>query len=774
MAKKRKHHHSSVFSPADLLARIERARREGRFQQALELAKQLHKYEPTPTHLELLKEVYLGRSRQLRTEGKPRDALTVLEAARCLDETTPAWLERLAEEMAQCGGVPQALALSEKLADPAGVGRILAHVADAALQEESAGHDALPPALQADFDRVILAFQQVESGQDEAARETLQGIGLRSPFLEWKLLLRGLQAYGQNDNMRALENWQRLNAERVPARLAAPLRCQIDVAFRTAQPPASQAVLQKQLDRLQGSPLLAQLRILQASLADKHKLATAFRQAEALLPALRQEAPHLLPRLAACFYWAILDTGPDDVLRYQRVFGHPPDDPNFYRLHALAYEKGDDLTQAHRYWQQYEKEIANHPEKWPGEQGSHARALIWQRMGNNAASIPPRREQRRQPFGLFGEDEPEAPLNPSAEKCLQKSLELAPDQLETHEAFVRHHLEAKHASKAEKAARELLKHFPEHVPTLELLSDLRRKHGDYAQALDLAQQALKGNSLDRRLRRKVSDAYLLLARDHVEKGRFDEARQAFQAALDLNTGPDGSMILAHWAACEFKAGDAARAEELVQQALARTLAPVGVSYLLLTEVVRLKLPRALKTRFEQDLKVGLSEPTPAGAVFLTRILAGLQAGGVKYIGQKGHTQKVLSYIQKARNLDFSETQLEELCQNLLDLKAYPKARTLADLAEKKHPENPFFPYLHALTWIHAQGRRTPTWRVVPLLQTAQRLARARPPDERRDRMLEEIEKHLLELNPFGFDLLERLFGGMDMGGDEFDDDPDDW
>ncbi len=76
----------------------------------------------------------------------------------------------------------------------------------------------------------------------------------------------------------------------------------------------------------------------------------------------------------------------------------------------------------------------------------------------------------------------------------------------------------------------------------------------------------------------------------------------------------------------------------------------------------MKLDRSLKKRFEQDLKDGLSVPTQAGAVFLTRILAGLHAGGVKYLGQKGHAQKVLSYIHKARNLDFPEAQLEELCQ----------------------------------------------------------------------------------------------------------------
>ncbi len=548
--KKHQHRQTSTFSPADLQPRIDRATREGRFQQALDLAKQLHKHEPTPAHLELLKDVYLGRARQLRGQGQTRDALTILDVALRLDETTPAWLERVAEELALCGDVRRALALTDTLTDAAGASRILGHAADAAMQHESAHRAALPPALQADCERIIRAFTQVESGQDDAARETLQGIGLRSPFLEWKLLLRGLQAYWHNDDVRALENWQRLSPERVPARLAAPFRFAIDSAFRAAQPPATQNALQKQIDRVQGSALLPSLRTLRATLADKHKLASAFRQAETLLPALRQEAPHLLPRLASCFYWAILETGPDDVLRYQRVFGKPPHDPNFNRLHALAYEKGDDLEQAHAYWQKYEREIAAHPESWPGDQAAHARALIWQRMGTNAARIPePRRGQRRRSFDLFGEDEPQTPLKPPAEKCFLHSLELSPDLLETHEALLRHHLEAKREGKAEKTARQLLQHFPEHVPTLELLADLRRKHGDHAESLQLIQKALQGNPLDRRLRRKVSDAYLMLARGHVETGRFEEARQAFQSSLDLSSGSDAGMILAHWAAC---------------------------------------------------------------------------------------------------------------------------------------------------------------------------------------------------------------------------------
>src|SRR5204862_1272396 len=126
-----------------------------------------------------------------------------------------------------------------------------------------AGRDALPEALRPQFDLVTQAFAHAEAGRDEEARAALQGVGLQSPFLEWKVLLRGLLAYYQNDDARALENWQRLDPQRLPARLAAPLRYLIDPPYREALPPDAQAALRKKSDRLVGSGLVQPMRTLQ-------------------------------------------------------------------------------------------------------------------------------------------------------------------------------------------------------------------------------------------------------------------------------------------------------------------------------------------------------------------------------------------------------------------------------------------------------------------------------------------------------------------------------
>ena len=355
MSKRSKQRAPATVSAAVLRARVEAAANEGRYQHALELGKQLHKQDASPAHRDLLQRVQLGRAEQLRQQGHLRDALAVLESTVQLADGNPALLERLAEELALCGGVRHALELLHRIPGSPAQGRILARAADWAVQERQAARKQLPETLTGGLDLILQAFAQLEAGQDDQGQQTLQGIGLSSPFLEWKVFLRGLLAFYQDDTERALLNWQRLDPERLPARLAAPLRFQIDPAYRQAQSPAAQATLQKQSDRLQASGLVQPLRTLQAVLANSEQLPQAFRLAEGLVQALRQQFPNLVPRLAACFYWTVINNGqPEDIRRYERVFGTPANDPGLERFRALLFEHMGDLAKAHQHWQKFE------------------------------------------------------------------------------------------------------------------------------------------------------------------------------------------------------------------------------------------------------------------------------------------------------------------------------------------------------------------------------------------------------------------------------------
>ena len=389
MSKKHKQHGWQSSRPQDLHARVDRAMAEGRFQQALELTKQIYKDQPSPEHRELLHKVYLGRARQLRQQGATRDALTVLFAARQPPGLTPEWKRQIAEEMAACGDAPGALRLASEAVGGEPDPKLLGQVVDAAVQQQQGGRGLLPESLRADFDRVLTAFGHLEAGRDEALREVLQPISLRSPILEWKLAIRGLQAYYQQNDARAVENWQRLDHDRLPARLIAPFRFSIDKSYQAAQPAATQRTLQQAMARIEGKGIPQMLRDLRASMAKGSSMVEAFRKAEPVAAALRLEAPQLLPRLASCLYWSILTHGqPEDVPRYQRIFGSPPDDPGLHRLQALGWERAGVLDQAHRHWQLFEKEVDSHSEAWPGEQARRVRTLVWHHMGQNAASVP--------------------------------------------------------------------------------------------------------------------------------------------------------------------------------------------------------------------------------------------------------------------------------------------------------------------------------------------------------------------------------------------------
>jgi tetratricopeptide (TPR) repeat protein len=756
-------------SSAELEARVRRALDEGRSQYALDLAKQLARHNPTPAHQELLLRAYLERARHLRSQGHTHDAATVLESAMNVSGQGPAWRQKIAEEMAAAGNPGQALRLLDGAPDAAARGPILARAADAAVERGAAGRNLLPEDLRPSFDAVLRGFAQLAAGQDDQLRDTLQPIGLQSPFLEWKLMLRGLQAYYQGDDVRALENWQRLDAGRLPARLAAPLRFTIDPAYRQAQPPDAQVVLQRQADRLQGSGLVPALREIQAALSSE-RLQVAFRQADNMLPVLRRDRLALVPRLASCFYWAIIQSGePQDVQRYRRLFGSPADDPEFSRLHALVLEQMRDMQAAHEEWQRFERSVAAHPEAWPGGQAKRVRALVWSHMGKNAASAP---DVDKIP-GLppFLRDHPDRPrlLKPSAEQCFRHSIELAPDQLEPHEALFHYFQEQEQPKKAEKAARELLERFPDHVPTRVALGDLLFHRGAYAEALDAFQRALKVNPLDSRLRSKIGNAHLYRARTFAETGAFAEARADYQASLTFSDQGKDSVTFCKWAACEFKAGDTARAEELLGQALAVVGSRLAVAFSMVIEAVRLKLPRPLKTRFDAEFKAGLEElPTTEAAAQLADTVGAHRAAGVAYHGQKTHEKKVLAYLGKAVRLPFSEGQLEDICKALLAMRAAKLLRQYAAAGQRRFKDNAWFYFVEAESYLAGGPGGVRPWKVEPLLNKASELAAQHPHDPAQKALLDTIQERqqmAAMFNPFGMGM--RVF--QDAFGD-FDDD----
>lgn len=726
------------------LDRLQKALSENRLITALELGRNLFRAEPTPEVANLLVQAAIGRATELREEGKTRDSCALLESILKLKDLPTQHHPSLAQALLESGGAPTSTGQMSGSADQQEIQRALREKrADLAVQQGRSGRKQLSPEDQTDFDRILLAFDHLQKGEDESVREALKGISLRSPFLEWKLMIRGLAAYYEEDDIRALENWQRLQGDRLPMKLILPLRYSIDEGFRQSQSTELAAILERRLALLQQGSIVDQLKEVQRSLIAHQSLGQTFRQVESFLPVMRDQAPDLIPRLASALYAAILDEGsPEQIQRYQRVFGNPPDDPSFHRMNALGFERGGNFQEAHNFWQRYEKDIEQNPQLFPGSQSKQARALIWHRMGLNAMQV-----DQLQDLDVLDDfppflDEPLRParLKPSAAECFEKSLKLCPARAATYEALIDCYLEQGKGSKAAKVAESWTKQFPQdHQAWFTYGMQLRREE-QYQKALEALQKAAHLNPLSPRTRSELVQAHFLVAREHVRSKKYAEARAEYEAIVRMEEGGTAEHYCS-WAACELKAGEEEKAQELLQHA-GLISEPIVIHYLMLRDCIRLKLPAAHKKSYDGALKTGFNEgPTARSAVELVEAIALLEPQD-EYLGLKSHQKKIIAYAKKAlstRKVSFTETELERLGYGLFRLRAYQGARDTLERGRAHYPRNPLFPFLQAENEIARGPGKYSVWSVRRCLEVAEASARALPADPYVEALLDDIQ-----------------------------------
>jgi tetratricopeptide (TPR) repeat protein len=600
--------------------------------------------------------------------------------------------------------------------------------ADLAVEIGPSARERLPEDMRAAFDAINEALARYETGDDDAARARLGAIGLSSPFLDWKLLVRGLLAFAGGDTARTLDNWSRLDPDRLASRVVAPLRCALDPTYRAAQATDAQVTLQRRGDRLIGG-LAPALHELQRLLA-RTQLDDAFRRATALIPTLKRDLPEAVHCIAACFRSAIIARGDDDdVDRYRRLFGAPADDPTLARLRALLHEERHLWPPAHAAWQRFDESVADNP-AWPKADRDRVRALVWCRMGHNA-------EQ-------FGNLRPR--LEPGAAACYKRAAELAPDLADPHERLLELLRRQGKTAAALAAGKRLVERFPHHAAGLEAMAELCHQKGRSAEALDFARRALAVDPLDRPLRRKVAAIHCDRARSLAGAGNYAEAKDEIAEAFRLTNGTCDVGLTALAAAVALKAGDRTMAETYVEQ---MPRAGPASAYAILVESIRFKLPRQLRQGFEKEFAAALAGP-PTGPA--AEALAGafvVQVGRGGYLGVKSHESLVRGFVEAALISDLAEADLRALCDRLRDLGWLRILKKAAVAGQKRFPRSPYFPFFEAVVHAVSDDRSgpQPTWKSEPLLEKARRLAAACPPGDRPEQLLRELDAMRRDLPP---------------------------
>lgn len=739
--------------PVPTPARVEAALRSGDFAAAADLARQLHTLTPTPTNVALRKRVLSAAATHYADRDKQADFQRIMAEAVELTPEDGDWITERACLLARGGSTEDAL----RLADPAAHIRVLGHATDRAIRLRS--KEWLPAELHAGFDAILAAFARHEAGNEAAARESLEPIGLRSPFLEWKVLLRGLLAHAAGDHARAAENFARLDPVRLPAKLAAPLRVGVDPAFKAALPADTAVALLKQHEKLTAGPILDGLRTIARELGRDKPLGPAFRAAAAVVPLLKQSVPQLLPRLASCFYHALLQQGEQtDLPRYLDIFGTPPDDPNFQKLVAQIGEQIGDLAMAHSQWQRYESWLAGQPAGWPESLTARARGQIWMRMGENARLAAERPDEPDDLFGLFGPPPRRRkvkPLAPPAEECFRRATQAAPDWPPAASRLFAQLVESKKAADAEAIGREFLTRHPEDLEAMTALADLLTSQGRAADAAGLWLRALAINPLDRVTRKRAAGAVLADARQRLTRGDAADAEAVLERHRTLLTEETPAGFPALRSVILAKLGRTDEVAASRTQALAVPGARLSVAYRLMVDSQLAKLKPAEKRAADRFFADELARPVlPQELSGLLAVYDAYHLDAVTYRGQKTHEKKILDQVARCLTAEAPEVDFEQLADLLVFKRDWKRAKKLTDACIARFPNNPHFLLVRCEAGL-AGGERP--YHLEQRGRQAKRLAEASSVPRHRA-LLERIDQLLKQVGS-PFDFLNSFFGG---------------
>lgn len=571
-----------------------------------------------------------------------------------------------AEELARCGNYLQA----RKALDECGtylkvteeVRRVWSMLVDAAFRAGPKGREIVPTALQPTFDEVFLALQAVSEGDDEAAHRLVRDISRNCPFAEWKLFIRGLSAYYQGDDERALNNWSRLDPERWPWQRAAAFRSQIDPEFVRRLPRLKQRQIGAAAKRLERDPLVIALTTLRDCWRrSPHDVLSSWPVIQQVLPLLQQRHPEEVNRLKRIVYWEIVEHGnPADIAKAARLFGDP-DDPDIERFSALAVERTDTPWFANPHWERFLTKLDAVSDLTP-EERRRLEAMIWIRLGNlqvrfmlELAQIDDVSPLIRSLKSLIGNAQGD-PLD-----CFDLAVKADPHWPSAHRARVATLARSGRIPEALSALDDLLAQFPDDWEAIRRGARWYQRLGDAARATEMWERALRIHPLDREARESWTVAQWQRAVQLASERAYDSAVAVLQEATRFPTTSFAPFHRLAPAIAELRQGRM-NAVRLVQQ-LEESTGEARVIALgwLWTWANLLQAPppsrRPLKLRWDQ--LVNHCSPTAGELIGMARLWRMVSQLGADYRGSKSNDRRIREYLKRhLRNLAHEEVILE--------------------------------------------------------------------------------------------------------------------
>jgi tetratricopeptide (TPR) repeat protein len=718
-------------STADLFHFAQRAIEKLDFKEALKNAKVCFRQDPTHENRQILERSWLGRGLQLARAGLTTEGRAAAQELLAMGVSQPDVRQGLPELLLAVGLYDKAVAsgtisATEQAADPS----VLARAADRAVADPASAPASLAGPgpwgnLGEGAERVRLALDALQAGDEAAALLILGEVPRNSPFAEWKLFVRGLAAYYRHDDATMRANWDRLDSSRFAARLAAPLR-------RLADPSADhglghgdpdgyrEAIRVLEADLL-GGPAVWYFESLQKSLSED-RWREAVQGVRRWKKDFQVAMPDLARRIDRLFYDTAVRKHNMQLLSALLAGGNgqsgvdPPSwDPRWFRARAMISEVDgeSDGLMTEGYWNAYLEDLATLPDFKP-EERTLAQAMVWEHLGNHWADEADEDEddrcdcedcrREREERGL--DPNPTLALRSKAIECLKKAIELAPTYAVAYRELADCYDDWDQADAAAETNRRLLENVPDDFDAVEFLFLHHLKRDEAVPARDYALRARRLKPASERVLDMVVSGHYLSARAFALLGQFDEARAELAAAAAAGTSTDFNAydLTVRRAMVEFKAGQPDAARRLVDQAVADGQKSADVYLALAIMSVRFEVPFELDDPHQQFWHRWLTslkkrESRAAGAMsrrmlgFLTE--TGLPAGKLSFL--KEYLERVVAYVGGCTRIRWQADDLLHACRFLtrvLEERQFREVRRplekLLDAGRKKFPAEPEF------------------------------------------------------------------------------------
>jgi len=678
MATKRKNRRRSK-STVDWLQKTRRHLEKREYRDALKGAKACYRELPDAERHSLLEHAYIGRIEQLSRTGHHDESRAVLQGLFDLGVTEPSVEAALPELLASLGLFERALQASDR-GGAAGIEEIPVPIVDRGVLRPT----DIPASMHA-FRQGALqirgALESLQAGDEKAAREQLQAISRRSPLADWKLFVRGLDAYYRHDADAMRANWNRLDPARVAHRIAAPFETLANRrGGRTVDGVARRVTAE--LERATRShPVLALLEKLRADMADE-------RWSEVLRTLARGRAklaafdPRFLERVAAIVYYGLIGTGDEELIEKASRLAPPlPIDPHWNRARGIVAEEADKSPRdVQTHWLHYVADL-DQVTCLSAEDRVLAKAIVLGHLGNYMTASAGEHDVTCH--------DPDCHVTQlwreRAVEHFRASIELAPQLSSTWDGLASAYADWDETDRAIETYGQLLQHDPDHLGALDFLADHYRCTDEPLRGLEFATRALRLRPLDASTQTRVAALHVASARHYALRKEVERGREAFAAAERVSPAVRTEFgFLASRAVFEFAVGDPERARELDDAAQRVQDEPAAALLVMAIESIRYgQAPLGAESYYEHAWKQALKNrchTQTAGC--MARILTEFLNQHIDYPRRTQHVAAVVGYLGRTSRVRWQEEDLRDVCAFLHQVGIHESGPSVASLLSK--------------------------------------------------------------------------------------------